>query len=209
MGNAPQVFSDEMNASNEAFLDSIGEHISIQNADKFVAGSFQDSYPEWEELLRESKRQSSKKVLKWIREGVQPVFEGVENTKPAKLNRVRNLLRHAVLKGQVEAFLMGTLPHKIEFQNHRSFYEHCDFSVRAMEKLVLSGTAHLYGRTEGRPNVVNPMGVALNGVSERLVLNGMYINAFMRQMPFKYERLRDILTFLTKGSRLHLLKPGT
>jgi hypothetical protein len=41
--------------------------------------------------------------------------------------------------------------------------------------------------------------VALNGVSERLVVNGMYINSFMKSMPFKYERLRDILTFLKKG----------
>jgi hypothetical protein len=112
---------------------------------------------------------------------------------------VRGLLRHAVPKGQVEAYLKGTIPRKIEFQNHRSFYEHWDFSVGAVEKLVVSGTAHLYGRSEGKPKVTNPLGVALNGTSERLVLNGMYINSFMQQMPFKYEQLRDILTFLTKG----------
>lgn len=64
MGNAPAVFSDEMNASNEAFLDHISKH--IQNAEEFVAGSFQHSYPAWEELLKESKRQMSKKVSKWI-----------------------------------------------------------------------------------------------------------------------------------------------
>jgi hypothetical protein len=71
--------------------------------------------------------------------------------------------------------------------------------VGAAEKLVISGTAHLYGKSEGRPKVVNPLGVALNGATERLVLNGMYINAFMQQLPFKYERLRDILTFLKRG----------
>jgi hypothetical protein len=32
-----------------------------------------------------------------------------------------------------------------------------------------------------------------------LVLNGIYINSFMQDLPFRYERLRDILTFLQKG----------
>lgn len=197
MSNPPEAYTEEMIRRNEAFLDNVGEH--IQDANEFVAGSFQNSYPAWEELLAGSRRQMSKKVLQWIREGVQPVFDGVESAEKAKLNRVKSLLRHAVPKNQIEAYLKGTIPHKIQFQNHQSFYKHWDFSVDAVEKLVVSGTAHLYGRSEGRPKVINPLGVALNGRAERLVLNGMYINLFMKQMPFKYERLRDILTFLTKG----------
>jgi hypothetical protein len=39
--------------------------------------------------------------------------------------------------------------------------------VDAAEKLVVAGTAHLYGPTEGRPKVVNPLRVALNGIQER------------------------------------------
>jgi hypothetical protein len=78
-------------------------------------------------------------------------------------------------------------------------YEHWDFVVGAVKKLVVSGTAHLYGRAEGKPKVVNPLGVALNGATKRLVLNGMYPNAFMKQLPFKYKRLRDVLTFLKRG----------
>jgi hypothetical protein len=108
-------------------------------------------------------------------------------------------LRHAVPKGQVEEYLRGILPHQNNFKNHRSVYEHWNFVVDAAEKLIASGTAHLYGPSEGRPKVINPLGVALNGIQERLVLNGIYINAFMKQFPFKYERLRDIVTFLKKG----------
>jgi hypothetical protein len=63
-----------------------------------------------------------------------------------------------------------------------------------VQSLVVTTTAHLYGPQEGKPKVVNPLGVALNGASERLVLNGMYINSFMKDLPFRYERLRDILT---------------
>jgi hypothetical protein len=83
--------------------------------------------------------------------------------------------------------------------NHRSIYEHWDFVVDATEKLVRSGIAHLYGPLEGRPKVISPLGVALNGITQRLVLNGMYINSFMKQLRLKYEKLREILTFLKRG----------
>jgi hypothetical protein len=197
MSHPPESFDQDQMSLDKAFLESINEH--ILNSDEFVAGSFQNCFPAWEELLRESKRQTLKKVLKWIREGVKPIFEGVQNTEPSKLNKVRGLLRHAVSKQQVEAYLKGELPHKVTFKNHQSVYEHWPFTVDAVKKLVVSGTAHLYGRGEGRPKVVKTLGVALNADKERLVLNGMYISSFMQQLPFKYERLRDILTFLKRG----------
>jgi hypothetical protein len=196
MQNPPKDFSETAKA-NESFLNSIGKH--VHDSEAFVAGSFQNAFPAWEELLRESRRQSSRKVLKWIKDGVRPIFEGVQNTEPAKLNRVRGLIRHAVPRGQVEAFLKGVLPHEIEIQNHRSTYQHWPFTVDVVKQLVVSGTAHLYGPTEGKPKVVNPLGVALNGDKERLVLNMMYPNSFMKQLPFRYERLRDVLTFLKRG----------
>jgi hypothetical protein len=111
MSNAPEIFSEELNKSNESFLETIEDH--ILNAKEFTVGVFKNSYPAWEELLRESKRQSSKKIMKWIREGVKPIFKGVQNTEPAKLNRVRGLLRHTVPKGQVEVLLKGVLSHEI------------------------------------------------------------------------------------------------
>jgi hypothetical protein len=208
MDKNPQQFDPKQVAEDQNFLDNVEDH--ILDADKFVAGSFQNHLPAWEELLKESKRQTSKKVLKWVREGVKPVFDGTQNTEPKKMKRVSSLLRGAVPKGQVESFLKGNLPHEIEFQNHRSVYKHLPFVIGAVENLVVVGTAHLYGPGEGKPKVVNPLEVALNGVSERLVLNGMYSNSYMANHPFKYERLRDILTFLQKAGFVSLwdLKSG-
>lgn len=51
----PEKFTSETVATDEAFLDSVGDR--ILNSEEFVAGSFQNSYPAWEELLRNSKRQ--------------------------------------------------------------------------------------------------------------------------------------------------------
>jgi hypothetical protein len=70
MSTPPERFDENQVSSDEAFLRSIKDH--ILDSDKLVVGSFQNAYPAWEELLAESKRQSSRKVLKWIQEGVKP-----------------------------------------------------------------------------------------------------------------------------------------
>jgi hypothetical protein len=54
------------------WLEEVDRHILAEN--EFVAGGFGRHLPAWEELLRESKRASSKKALKWIRNGVRPSF---------------------------------------------------------------------------------------------------------------------------------------
>jgi hypothetical protein len=61
-----------------------------------------------------------------------------------------------------------------------------------------NGAAHRYGKGERKPKVVNPLGVA-NLPKGRLVLNGKYPNAFCKRLPFKYETLREVLTFLHKN----------
>jgi hypothetical protein len=113
------------------------------------------------------------------------------------LKRVRGLLGRAVPKGQVEEFLSrAQVLHDIDFENHQLVYDHLPFSVKGVKNLVITGTAYLYKPGEPKPKVVNPLVAALNANNERLVLNGMYINSFMKNLPFKDERLRDILTFL-------------
>jgi hypothetical protein len=187
----------EREAADQKFLDEVKEH--ILDAEQFVAGSFKNNLAAWEELLKDSKRQSSRKVLKWIKEGVQPTFEVTQNADPKKVNRVRSLLRRAVPKDKVESFLEGKMPHEIEMKNHQLVYEHLPFVVKAVQNLVITSAAHLYGPKDGKPKVVNPPGVALNGATERLVLNRMYINLFMKSLSFRYKRLRDMLTFLQKA----------
>lgn len=54
MGSPPETFTDEQAAKDTEFLDNVREH--ILDSDRFVAGSFQNSFPAWEELLKESKR---------------------------------------------------------------------------------------------------------------------------------------------------------
>jgi hypothetical protein len=60
MSQAPEKFTEEMVSSDEEFLNS--KEGNILNYKEFSAGSFGNSYPAWEELRRESKRQTSKSL---------------------------------------------------------------------------------------------------------------------------------------------------
>lgn len=103
MEENPETFSPGAVAADEEFLRRVGEH--ILDAESFVAGSFQKNLAAWKELLGGFSRQSSKKVLKWIGERVQLLFEGTQNADPKKMRRVWSMLRRTVPKGKVEEFL--------------------------------------------------------------------------------------------------------
>lgn len=67
-------------------------------------------------------------------------------------------------------------------------------------KLVIWGAASIWNYEDGEPAVINPLGVAESAGKLRLICNARYINLFLESLPFRYERLRDILTFTQEGS---------
>jgi hypothetical protein len=85
---------------------------------------------------------------------------GTSGTDPKKLEQVRSLLRRTVSAGQVESYLTGGVPRAIEFQNHKSYYDNLPFARQEVHKLEENGAAHRYSKGEGKPKVVNPLGVA-------------------------------------------------
>ncbi|GAQ93525.1 reverse transcriptase [Klebsormidium nitens] len=114
---------------------------------------------------------------------------------PKKLERVRLMLRRTVGESKVEEWLSGEVPHPVEFPNHRSFYENAEFGIKTVGEMLVNNSVALCAPSQRKPKVVNPLGV-VNLPQGRLVLDAGYINAFSKQHPFKYETLRDILTFL-------------
>jgi hypothetical protein len=117
--------------------------------------------------------------------------------RPEKAERVRRMLRKVVGEGRVDEWLSGQVPHPVEFPNHRSFLENSDFGVEAVGEMLSNSTVRLYDQGERKPKVVNPLGVA-NLPKGRLILDGGYVKAFTKHVPFKYETLREILSFLEK-----------
>jgi hypothetical protein len=151
-----------------------------------------------EEPLKGSTRESSKRVLKILKAGVKPQFVGTGETEQKKLDQVREMLRRVVAHGQVEGMLEGQVPHEVEFANHKSFYDNLPFAVGEVVKMVITATLTVYRPGNRKPKVVNPLGV-VNLPKGRLVLNGRYVNAFSKKHAFKYETLREILTFLSQS----------
>jgi hypothetical protein len=194
----PMEPSEHGKAEAVGWLNDLPNRVLDHN--NFVACSFADYLPAWEELLENSPRRSAKLVLSWLRKGFRPRFVEAEGAKPKKRAIVEAMLRKVVPKGKVESFLTGKLPHKVEFENHRSFYTNWGFSKEEVEKLVIWGAASIWDYSDGEPIVINPMGVADSTGKQRVICNGKYVNIFLEELPFQYERLRDILTFTEQGS---------
>jgi hypothetical protein len=88
--------------------------------------------------------------------------------------------------------------HMIEFRNHKSFYDNQPFARQEVAKLEQNGAAHRYAKGDWKPKVGNLLGV-VNLPKGRLVVNGKYPNSFCKHLPFKYETLREVLTFLHRN----------
>lgn len=184
-------------------IDWIRDMQSINpNHEEFVASSFQHYYPAWEELLRGVKRKSAKSVLSWIRKGFKPRFKGgAQNAKPSKPDVVVGMLRKVVPAKQIPEMLSGRFPHRVEFANHQSLYKKWDFTIDQVEKLMEYGAAGIWTDSE-EPVVISPMGVVDSAGKDRLIWNGRYVNLFLEALPFRYEKLRDVLAFVKPGSFL-------
>lgn len=150
-------------------------------------------------MLKGVKRRSARTVLSWLKSGFKPKWEGTKNAKKDKKQIVESMLRRVVGNQGVARMLMRIRPHKVEFQNHQSFYQNWEFSADQVEKLVEWGAAGIWEGPEP-PEVINPMGVVESAGKLCLICNNMYINLFLEALPFRYERLRDILSSIDQGS---------
>jgi hypothetical protein len=112
---------------------------------------------------------------------------------------VEAMLRKVVGRKKVDPMLSGKFPHRVEFANHQSLYTHWSFAKGEVRKLVLwTAASIIYDPEEAL--VINPMGVVESAGKFRLICNARYINLFLQSLPFKYQKLRDILAFTEEGS---------
>lgn len=172
----------------------------IPNHETFVAGSFQRYYHSWKQLIGNSNRKSAKSILSWIRKGYRPRFEGTQNAKTEKLKIVRTMLSKVVGENRLDEYLAGNRPKRIEFLNHRSFYDRWEFLESEIRKNLKSGAVGIWPLEGEPPEVISPMGVVESAGKERLICNDRYVNAFLKLIPFEYEKLRDLLSFTQQGS---------
>jgi hypothetical protein len=123
------------------WLNDLSNRVLDHNS--FVARSFADHLPAWEELPESLPRKSAKSVLSWLRKGFKPRFVGATGAKPKKRAIVKAMLRKVIPRGKVESYLSEKLPHRVEFENHRSLYSNWGFSKEEVEKLMIWGAASI------------------------------------------------------------------
>jgi hypothetical protein len=113
---------------------------------------------------------------------------------------VVEILRKVVPPERISEFLTGKFPHRIEFKNHKSLYKKWNFTSEQIFKMVEAGVIGIWDRPEP-PKIIHPMGV-VNSTddNDREIVNVRYLNLFLEALPFRYERLQDILAFTFEGS---------
>lgn len=183
----------ESQAEAESLLASLPS--LLRDPEHFVAGTFTACHAAWAALLEKSKRKSARTVLGWLRAGVKTQFVGTAEAKQSKRDLVVGMPKRKVPAGQIPYMLLGNLPHPIQFDNHKSFYDNWDFAQGEATKLVLWSAASIVQEGEELPLVIHPLGVAFTGGKGRLIINTRYRNLFMKLLRFRYERLRDVLGF--------------
>ncbi|GAQ91901.1 hypothetical protein KFL_008780040 [Klebsormidium nitens] len=164
---------------DRAWLQNVEKN--VLNPDQFRAGNFNRTIPAWEELLKDSKRKTSKMVLGALKEGLKPSFEGTDNALESKRKVVKAMLLKTVPKREVSSFLTGKFPSEIEFSNHQSAEDNADFVWNEVKSNLASGAISAYPKGS-KPKVVNPIGVVFNPKPRR-ILNARYINLFMKSLP--------------------------
>jgi hypothetical protein len=109
------------------------------------------------------------------------------------------MLKRVMTTQQAESFLQAKYPGRVEFRNHRSFYDHWDFASGEVVNLFTVAAATLLPIGAERPVLVHPFGVASTAGKNRLICDARALNIFLKNLPFQHEKLRDVLAYTKAG----------
>jgi hypothetical protein len=165
--NEPSKPGPDLVQETESAIDNLKG--AIPGADKFVAGSLQAYLPAWKALLAKSKRASSRQILRWLEHGFVPKFVGTADAPHKNKEAVRRMLERVMTTQQAETFLQTKTPGRVEFRNHRSFYNHWDFASGEVVNLFKVTAATLLPIGAEKPVLVHPFGVATTAGKKRLI----------------------------------------
>ena len=99
------------------------------------------------------------------------------------------------LKNGHSSTLSGPVP-SYERRNNRSFYEHEEFAVNEVKRLISLGRVEVVSE---KPYIVNPLSVAVQRNKNRLILDCTYLNEFVVVPDFKYENEKVALDYFREG----------
>ena len=86
-----------------------------------------------------------------------------------------------------------------ERRNNNSYFEHKEFAVNEVKKLIQKGRVVV---VTAKPYIVNPLSVAVQRTKLRLILDCSYLNSFIEVPKFKYEDVRDGISYFEKDCHM-------
>eukprot|EP00884_Botryococcus_braunii_P011539 jgi/Botrbrau1/20386/Bobra.0006s0047.1 len=172
---------------------------SLPNPDMFQAGSPGRAHENWVQyfaLLGHGP--DTGKVLSIMREGYRIEWvhtrSRVQQAHPrhqANLSRVRDQLAQVVGSNRVQALLEGSSPGAVVFPNRKSALVNPGFVGEALAQMCRTGAIRVVDPAQ--VVVISPLGVVgETSQKPRLILDAMYVNTFVKYVPFHYESLRNL-----------------
>lgn len=180
----------------------------------FQAGMLCERQEVWAAFLQETAPgqqldKHSRTVLQMVREGVRLDFVAMDHrdqhSMPAfkkKRRLVAEMLEKADRQGKsIEECMQGSKPSRVIFPNRLSAKQHGGFLQEEMAKLLTSGAIKEWDWPGGQPpHIIHGLAVVANRQGKlRMIVDARYLNAFLRYVPFHYEQLKDVLTYLGEG----------
>ncbi len=188
------------------FLQQLGE--LAPDPDRFQARGVHRSWRVWEAFLAAASpngklSSGAKEVLTLVRDGFKPTWvhpeapgqqQAPEHRK--KIQIVRQMLARS--GRDPDAMLSCSEPQAVRFANHSSAAQHAEFVTAEIAKAAQQGAVRQWEGPSG-PTVINGLRVVEKEGKRRLCINPMYVNAFMKYRPLKYEMLQDVSGYLERG----------
>ena len=151
---------------------------------------------------------NAKKLVRSMQHGIKFEFVGVDHKshwdapqRKQKEQIVNRMLQMATGQEDIQHLLQGKEPAKVQFPNHKSVQKHAEFVRQELQKALDKGVIKQWTFQEP-PHVVNGLKIVEGRDKNRMCINPMYINRFMRRDPVRYEKLQDMSELVEIGDYL-------
>ena len=193
----------------------------INPVDSFVPGNIHAHRRYWTMFITEllpdlHKTKQGREVMQIIRQGVPadwvPVDSPSQLSHPRwsrNLEAVRRMLGKYYSQQEVDSLLSGSSPGRVHLPNLKSCFtssvlggqtvHHESFvDEQIRDNLAARVIIEWWWPGGEPPECILPLGVAVRELTEklRLIYDGRYTNLFNRYIPFRYESVSDMLTYL-------------
>ena len=216
----------EAKLPDKQFEEFVMQHL-INPTENFTPGNLHAHHRYWASFLSDmapelKKSKQGKEVLQILLKGVPtdwvPIDSPTQTRHPKwalNVAAVRRMLQMYYTEAETEQLLSGDSPGRVQLPNLKSCFtsstlggvtvSHEAFVDKEVQANVASKVVVEWWWPNGEPpECILPLGVNRRELTDklRLTYDGRYTNLFQRYIPFKYESMADMVTYLRQNGWL-------